>query len=244
MRITPEVRQILSRHHLFRVLDEDQMNRASLGCSTQNLDKGRHLFEQGDAARFFYYLIEGQVKLSRISPEGDEKIIEVITPGSTFAEALMFQRAPVYPVAAQTLKPSCLLKINSGHYYEVLSESPQSCLAMLADLSMRLHALVNEIDNLTLHNAACRIAGYLLSRVDQDGLVYQLDIPKLVLASRLAVKPETFSRIIKQLCCKNLISVKGNHIRILDLDGLKDFSESCSMRDGSLADSFHLPDGD
>lgn len=239
-----DLQQVLSDHLLFRALNPEQMKRASLGSATLELEKGDHLFEQGDRAEFFYYLLDGQVKLSRLSPEGDEKIIEVITPGSTFAEALMFQRMPLYPLAAQTLKKSKLLRINCAHYYAVLSESPQSCLAMLADLSMRLHALVNEIDNLTLHNAACRIAGYLLAKVPEDGIEYCLDIPKLVLASRLAVKPETFSRIIKQLCRKDMIRVKGNQIKILDLEGLRAFSESCALLEESLSHSFHLPCGD
>ncbi|MBF0255057.1 MAG: Crp/Fnr family transcriptional regulator [Gammaproteobacteria bacterium] len=235
-----ELEHILHNHRLFKSLSPDLLRRASLGASIQELAKGEHLFEQGDPADAFYYLIEGQVKLSRLSPEGDEKILEVTTPGSTFAEALMFKRVPIYPVAAQALKKSRLLRVNSVNYYAVLAESPQSCLTLLADLSVRLHALVNEIDKLTLHNAACRIAGYLLTRIPVDGLEYELDIPKLVLASRLAVKPETFSRIIKQLCAEDLIRVKGNHIRILDLQGLRDFSESCAMMEDSLSDSFQL----
>ena len=235
------LQQFLKPHHLFKALSPEQMKQACLGASITTLPKGAHLFEQGDAANYFYYLLEGQVKLSRLSPEGDEKIIEVITPGSTFAEALMFMKMPNYPVAAQLLKDSRLIRINSANYYSVVVQSVDTCLALLGDLSSRLRGLVNEIDNLTLHNAASRIAGYLLSQEQDRGLSYELDVPKLVLASRLAVKPETFSRILKQLSAANLVRVKANHVQVLDLKGLKAFSESCAIRDGSLQESFHLP---
>lgn len=235
--------QHLDQHHLFRALSPEQMRQACLGAGIIEALKGAHLFEQGDKANYFYFLLEGQVKLSRLSPEGDEKIIEVITPGSTFAEALMFLKVRDYPVAAQALRDSRLIRIHMANYYSVVVQSVDTCLALLGDLSSRLRGLVNEIDNLTLHNAACRVAGYLLTKVPDQGLCYELDVPKLVLASRLAVKPETFSRILKQLSDDGLVRVKANQVRILDLEGLRLFSDSCAIRDGSLQASFHLPSG-
>lgn len=241
MTITNNAQALLSRHPLFRSLSPEQLQRATQGASVIELTRNQHLFEQGSKAEFFYYLLEGQVTLSRFSPDGDEKIIEIVTPGSTFAEALMFMRAPFYPVAAQTLKDSRLIRINANNYYSLLSESASTCLNLLADLSQRLHGLVNEIDNLTLHNAACRIAGYLVTRAEVAGTEYELDIPKLALASRLAVKPETFSRIIKQLCLDDLIRMKGSRVHILDLNRLREFSQNCLLQEGSLTQSFHLP---
>lgn len=241
MTIANNAQALLSRHPLFRSLSAEQLQRATYSATVIEVARNQHLFEQGGKADFFFYLLEGQVKLSRLSPDGDEKIIEIVTPGSTFAEALMFMRAPFYPVAAQTLKDSRLIRINAGHYYGLLLESAPTCLNLLADLSQRLHGLVNEIDNLTLHNAACRIAGYLVTRAEMAGLEYELDIPKLALASRLAVKPETFSRIIKQLCVDDLIRMKGSQVHILDLNRLREFSQNCLLHEGSLTQSFHMP---
>ncbi|MEO5344662.1 MAG: Crp/Fnr family transcriptional regulator, partial [Gammaproteobacteria bacterium SHHR-1] len=196
------------------------------------------LFGQGEQANAFYLLVEGQIKLARLSPGGDEKIIEIINAGGTFAEALMFLRVKHYPVSAHAMKDSSLVRINSEHYFAVLAESNDTCLAMLGDLSSRIHGLINEIDKLTLHNAACRIAGYLMSRVPENGLAFELDIPKLALASRLAIKPETLSRIIKQLSQENLIKVDKSQIEILDPGELQVFAESCTQLEADFRDSF------
>jgi CRP/FNR family transcriptional regulator, dissimilatory nitrate respiration regulator len=239
----PALYHYLEQHHLFRALNPEQMRQACLGAGIIDSPKGAHLFEQGDRANYFYFLLEGQIKLSRLSPDGDEKIIEVVTPGSTFAEALMFLKVRDYPVAAQALRDSRLIRVHMANYYSVVVQSVDTCLALLGDLSSRLRGLVNEIDNLTLHNAARRVAGYLLTQVSDLGLNYELDVPKLVLASRLAVKPETFSRILKQLSDDRLVRVKANQVQILDLEGLKRYSESCALQEGSLQASFHLPSG-
>ncbi len=230
----------LKNHILFKSLSPEQMNRACFDARIVRVGRNEQLFGQGDHATAFFTLIEGQIKLARLSPDGDEKIIEIINAGGTFAEALMFLRAKHYPVSALAMKDSTLIRINSEHYYSVLSESNQTCLAMLGDLSSRIHGLINEIDKLTLHNAACRIAGYLMSRVPEDGLVFELDVPKLALASRLAIKPETLSRIIKQLNKDGLIRVSKSQIEILDADELRVFAESCTQLEADFRQSFNL----
>ena len=227
---------------LFRSFTEGQMERACLGASIIKLDKGEHLFEQGDHANHFFYLLEGQIKLSRLSAGGDEKILEVVDPGGTFAEALMFLDATNYPVAAQALADARLIRINFHKYKSVLRESTDVCFGVMADLSKRLHGLVIEIDHLTLQNAACRVAGYLLIHAPEGVMEYDLDVSKQVLASRLNIKPETFSRIIKQLNIDGLIQLKGNHVTILNMEELRQLSDSCALWEGSLSDSFKLSD--
>ena len=83
-------------------------------------------------------------------------------------------------------------------------------------LSQRLRSLIGEIDNLTLHTAKSRVSRYLLAHVPEDRRTFELDVRKNVLASRLSVKPETFSRVIKQLSQDGVISVHGGHFTIED----------------------------
>jgi len=238
MGIEDQLKQLI----LFRNFTDDQLTRACLGASTIELKKGTHLFEQGDSADHFFYLLEGQIKLARISLDGDEKILEIISPGGVFAEALMFLDATRYPVNAEALANSRLIRINFQHYKGVLRESVDVCFGVMADLSKRIHGLVMEIDHLTLQNAACRVAGYLRTHTPENADEFDLETSKHVLASRLSIKPETFSRIIKQLCSLDLIKLKGNHVTILDAEKLQEFSDSCAQREGSLSDSFRLTD--
>lgn len=205
---------------LFAGLEPEQLQRVVAGVVPLHLDEAQWLFSQGDPARRFYMVLQGQMRLFRMSPEGSEKIIEIISPGQTFAEALMFLNAPRYPVCAAALEPAELIGIEARAFAAMLRESVDTCFAVMGVLSQRLHALIGEIDNLTLHDARTRVARYLLAQVPQHQADFALEVPKGVLASRLSIKPETFSRVIRQLTQDGLCSVNGAHVTITDRAGL------------------------
>jgi CRP-like cAMP-binding protein len=202
-----------------------QLQRVAAHAVRQTFEEGQWLFSQGDPAKRFYLLQTGQIRLFRLSPEGAEKVIEIVSPGQTFAEALMFLNAPRYPVCAAALSPVQVIAIDARDFAAMLRESVDTCFVVLGALSQRLRGLIGEIDNLTLHTAKSRVARYLLAHCPEDRRALELDVRKGVLASRLSVKPETFSRVIKQLVQDGIIEVHGAHITILDRGALIDLAE-------------------
>ncbi len=205
---------------LLSQLTEAQLQRVVSHALTRRLDEGEWLFAQGDAATRFYLVEEGQIRLFRLATDGAEKVIEIVLPGQTFAEALMFLSAPRYPVSAAALEPTTLIAIDTSDFAAMLRESVDTCFVILGALSQRLRALIGEIDNLALHTARSRVARYLLSHCPADRRAFALEIPKSVLASRLSIKPETFSRVTKQLTTEGVISVHGGHFTIHDREAL------------------------
>ncbi|MGY6275172.1 Crp/Fnr family transcriptional regulator, partial [Methylomonas sp. MgM2] len=125
---------------------------------------------------------------------------------------------------AKAVIASKLWRIEMKPFLGLLQASNALCLRMLGSLSKRLHGAIQDIEQLTLQNASMRVIQLLLqSAPDGEGNQYSLDLetPKQVLASRLSVRPETFSRILQQLSRKELISVQGKTIHILDFNGLQ-----------------------
>lgn len=210
---------------LLSALSDVQLQRVSAHAVSQTLDEGQWLFSQGDPAKRFFLVQKGQIRLFRLSPEGAEKVIEIVSPGQTFAEALMFLNAPRYPVCAAALSPAEVIGIDARDFAAMLRESVDTCFVVLGALSQRLRGLIGEIDNLTLHTAKSRVARYLLSHCPEDRRAFALDVRKGVLASRLSVKAETFSRVIKQLTQDGAIEVHGSHITIQNRGVLIDLAE-------------------
>lgn len=205
---------------LLSQLTEAQLQRVVSHALKRRLEEGEWLFAQGDAATRFYLVEAGQIRLFRLAAEGAEKVIEIVSPGQTFAEALMFLSAPRYPVSAAALEPTTLIAIDTSDFAAMLRESVDTCFVVLGALSQRLRALIGEIDILTLHTARSRVARYLLSHCPAERRAFALEIPKSVLASRLSITPETFSRVTKQLMTEGVISVNGGHITIHDREAL------------------------
>ena len=216
----------LRRGPLLRPLAQDQLERIAGHALRFHLRDGEALFQQGDTAERFYLVLTGQIKLYRSSPGGNEKVIEIVTPGNTFAEALMFLNRPHYPVGATALGAVELVSIDAVDFVSLLRGSVDTCFLIMGDMSRRLRGLIGEIDNLSLHSATCRVAGYLLRRGNAEDDVFDLGVPKLVIASRLTVKPETFSRIIKVLTDRGIIRVQARHIQIIDRAALARMAEN------------------
>lgn len=224
-RPSQDVADVLQEIDLFSALDPGQLRVVIDGTQVIRLDSGARLFDHGQPARRFFHLDSGRIKLFRSSQGGGEKVIEIIQPGETFAQAVIFMEpGPDYPVSAEAIEPSVLLGFDSEAMRSVLRGSVDTCLRMLASLSRRLRQQVDEIDKLTLHSAASRLAGYLVEQASCDvprPARIQLAAPKNVIASRLGFQPETLSRTTARLMKEGLIRVEGQDIVLLDLAGLR-----------------------
>ncbi len=227
MPLAPELRRV----YLFSAMNDEEIARIEKSTRVVNLDMGEDLFHYRDPCSHFYYLRGGCMKLYRLSPEGDEKVIDIVRPGQTFAEAVTFmEREEGYPVTATAVQKSEMLQFESRTFIEVLKQSSTSCFKLMAVMSQRLRSQVNEIDRLTLHSATFRLTSYLLEELQKSlatDYTIQLDAPKSVLASKLGIQPETFSRILNRLSGKGLIEVEGQSIRVSNIDGLKDQLLEC-----------------
>ena len=209
---------------LFTALDPHQLQIVIDSTRVVRLDDGERLFDHGQPARQFFHLRSGQLKLFRTSPSGGEKIIEIIQPGETFAQAVMFMEPRGYPVGAEAIEPSVLLAFDSEVMRGVLRESADTCFRVLASMSHRLRQQVDEIERLTLHPAVSRLAGYLVAQTSSElprSHEIHLAAPKNVIASRLGIQPETFSRVAARLMRDGLIRVRGQDVVLLDVEGLR-----------------------
>lgn len=214
----------LQRLYLFNALDDQQLEIVRRNILPVSLEPKQILFEAGQPAEYFYFLAAGQIKLYSLSAEGDEKVIEVVWPGETFAEAITFMPQHTFPVNAEAIQPSQLYAIRMNTFRKLLNESPATCMRLLADMSRRLRSRINEIGNLTLHNATYRLVMFLLEQIPAGAAELKeihLGTPKTVIASRLSIQPETFSRILGKLSRQGLIQVHGNDITLLDVEGLR-----------------------
>lgn len=210
--------------YLFAGLDDTQLARVRQGMRQLHLNAGERLFDHGQRAEHFFLVCSGKIKLFRLSVDGNEKVIEIVQPGATFAEAVMFMEGRSYPVSAEAIEPSVALSFDNKTFLQLLRESTETCFRLMADVSMRLHQRLSEIDALTLKNASVRLISYILQLVPNDAgksAEVQLSAPKNILASRLSIQPETFSRILHNLSQDKLISVDGKTIHIHDLEKLR-----------------------
>ena len=215
----------LTQVPLFNSLKDEEIARIARGTREVGAARGETLFHKGDTPTGFHLVIYGQIKLAFSSSQGSEKVVDIMGQGQTFGEAVMFMDKP-YMVYAQAISDSRLLHISKNVILDELEKDPRLGRKMIAALSMRLHHLITDVESYSLHSGRQRIIGYLLRDnmgSEVKSLSVTLPTSKGIIASRLNLTQEHFSRILHELSENGLIVVEGRKIGIPDVDKLRTY---------------------
>jgi len=192
--------------------------------------QGQSIFVQGHPARAFFIVLEGWVKVYRITPGGDEAVVSVFTRGESFAEPVMFLGA-IYPASAEAASRARLLRIEAADFTAMITERPELVTAMLASIAQHTAELADEIAGLKLLSAPRRLGEFLLRLVPSGAARAEVTIPheKGLLAGRLGMTPESLSRALAALR-KMGLNVERDRIVIPDCAALRAFSRQVGRR--------------
>lgn len=217
------VQDHLAQVPLFNELPSVDLDPIARGTTEINITRGDVVFRRGDPCTGFHVVVYGQIKLMFVSSTGDEKVVRLIGPGDSFGEALMFMGKD-YIVTAQALSDTLLLHVSREALLSELERRPSVARKMLAGLSQRLHTLMGDVEAYSLRSGAQRVIGYLLKDPDmREGHPFRLEASKSVIASRLNLTPEHFSRILRDLTDRHFIRVRGREITVLNMGALVNY---------------------
>lgn len=221
------ISQTLSAFFMFKELSVEQISNIAESSQLTDYPRGTSVFNRGEAALGLYILLKGQLKLGVTSPQGSEKIISIVSPGDSFAEAILFLERQ-FPVYAQATLDSQVLLVPKSLIFSMLDNDTMFARKMLAGLSVRMHQLVQDIEMLSLQSCTQRFIGYLLqiSADASDASNVRLPASKTTIASLLNLTPETLSRTMAKLQQQGLIEVNGKDVMITDVKKLRSYDLS------------------
>jgi CRP/FNR family transcriptional regulator len=213
----------IASNRLFQGLPESELSAIDRIAVEKRYGRGETIFFEGDDGNGFYLVMEGRVKVFKMSLQGKEQILHIFGDGEPFGEVPVFHGQP-FPATAEALVKTRVLFFPRKEFVQVVTQSPSIALNMLAVLSMRLRRFASQIESLSLKEVPARLASYLLYLSEEQGGVdnVELEISKGQLASLLGTIPETLSRIFGKMSEEGLIEVQGRNIRLLDRAGLED----------------------
>lgn len=200
MRLHDDDARIIRTIPLFSGLSDEAFAWLALKMMPVTIEASGMLFFQDEPANRFFILLEGWVKLYRLSEEGAEAIVNVIAPGETFAEAAVFAQGR-FPVCAEAVTDVRAVALGADDFGETVAGNREVAFAILGSLSLRLRQLVRQIESLQVKSAPRRVADFLLSLCPAGQATCALDLPlnKGLIAKRLGMRPETFSRALARL---------------------------------------------
>jgi CRP/FNR family transcriptional regulator, dissimilatory nitrate respiration regulator len=218
--------QIVRSTPLFGAMPQEVAQSLVGNQAVRVYEKGTLLFQQGEPASSFFVVLDGWVKLFRITPDGSEAIVGVFCRGESFAEAAIFMGGR-YPVSAEVATTARLVSIDGAMLRRRIHEQPNLAFSMLASASYHLKFLVEQIEQIKVLSAPQRIADFLikLCAVREGTCTIELPYEKALIAGRLGMKPESLSRALAKLRPLG-VSVEREHVSIVDVDLLVRFVES------------------
>ncbi|MBB4305312.1 CRP-like cAMP-binding protein [Rhodobium orientis] len=214
---------LIRKTPLFSGISKAQFEAILSDGVTKTISRGETLFLQGDPAEALFVVLEGWVKLYRMTPAGDEAVVHVFTDGQSFAEAAAFTGG-VYPVSAEAVTDGRLLYIPVARLFDRVRAEPEIGFALLASTSLHLHTLVQQIEALKAQTGAQRVAEFLVGLCkDRDAAgrrTIVLPYDKALIAGRLGMKPESLSRAFQRLRDYG-VRIASNKAEIADIDTLR-----------------------
>jgi len=226
--------ELLKQCPLFAGLREEDLKRIRGIALLKQVGKREVLFSDGEQANGFYVILSGKVKLYKISPEGKEQILHMVSAPDAFAEAALFHEGS-YPAFAEALVDSQLLFFPKRDFIHLIERNPQLSINMIVSLSHFLRKFASLIEELSLKEVSSRVAKYLIDlslKSAKDGKNLKevdLDLSKTQLASKLGTISETLSRTLSKMKAKGVIDVNKNKILILNRELLGEMASGMKI---------------
>lgn len=214
---------------LFSLCPPETLQYLAQNAVVQTHKKGKILFIHEDTADRYYLISSGWVKIFRETLDGTQAVIDILDAGHLVGESAVLLDDE-YPYSAEVVEQAEIVSLSSHELKVELDRNPVLMKTMLQIMARERKAQTSEIEHLSIQNAPQRIGCFLLRLTKQGDEGYvQLHLPydKTLIASRLGMQPETFSRALKKLKKETDIEVKGATVIIKDLQALSDFS--CAM---------------
>ncbi len=222
---------LVSKHSLFSAMPESLIEGFLHAAQPISVANGTTLFMQNDESEWFYFITNGWVKLFRETLDGDEAVIDMVTNGHIFGESAIIDDG-IHSFGATTVEDCQLIRMPSKMLRLAVAENHSVALAMLGSMSRHRKQQTREIESLNLQNASQRIGCFLLRLCgvnDIEPISLQLPYDKSLIAARLGMKSETFSRALNKLRNDTSITVKGSNVEIPEIDALSHYAcTACS----------------
>lgn len=210
-----------SKVPMFSGLSDVELHRIIRLTGHKSYKKGETLFLEGEASETLYILNEGQIKLSKITKDGKEQILHILTPGDFFGELSLFGTNRICNFSSFAVSDTRICILTKNHMDSILRENPDIALKILSTVSDRLAETENLAQNLATKDVEARIAYILLEFCDKygtekDGEIHiRVPINREEMANYAGVTRETMSRKLKKLETEGILAFQGSKVIIV-----------------------------
>jgi len=203
---------------LFSNVSDEDLEQVASHLIERRFPRNTTIVEEGLAGDYMYVIREGRVKVTKLSEDGREKILEFLDAGSFFGEMALLDRAPRI-ASVKTLKPVKLLALSRTDFLNLLRKSPDLSLSVIQELCKRLRTVDDQASALSFQRVKDRTKG-LLQRLARDpheeGGRVTPPLTHQQMADMIGTSRETVTRVVKELKQEGWLLQEGKRYRVGD----------------------------
>lgn len=223
----------LSQVPVFQSAGEEELRVIAAVATRQKLEAGMVLFCAGDTGDALYVVESGNIKISRITAEGKERILRILGQGEVIGEMALFDEEP-RSADAVAMGDTLLIRLPKAEFLKILETVPQLAIRLLAVLAARLRMMNEKLEDLTFLDARRRIArllvdlagGWYEQHEDPDAVTLKLKLTHEEMAALVGTSRETVSRVLGEFQETGTIYVAERVVHIRKWNELKKLVET------------------
>ncbi len=221
-----EVFRALKKIPIFSSLTDDELKEIEPYLLKEGFKRKEEIFSEGDSPEWFYILIEGKVKITKMSYDGKEIILELISPPDFFGGLAVLRGFP-YPANAVAMEDSEVIKISRKDFLNIIDRFPDVMYEITSNLGERIKEFHETLKSIALERVESRIASLLLKLSDKIGeerdkkTVINMRLTKQDIAEMVGTTVETAIRVMSKLKKSGYIDDEEGKITINDIERLR-----------------------
>ncbi|MFB0534787.1 MAG: Crp/Fnr family transcriptional regulator [Anaerolineae bacterium] len=203
----------------FSELGQDELAEVASRVQERTFGRGEVILLEGEAPRAVYFIVRGQVRIYRLSPEGREQVLKRLGPGEAFNLVPVLDGGP-NPSSAMAWTDVTVYAVERGHFVQMVREHPALAVAVLTDFAAKLRHMTALVEDLSLRTVGARLAKLLLTQA-AEGDAAPRRMTQQEMAAQLGTVREVVGRALAELEREGLIRMERHRIVIVDRSGLE-----------------------
>jgi len=213
------IAEILRKLPFFSEFSEDELAEMVSRAHERTFRRGEVILLEGEAPQAVYFIVHGQVRIYRLSPEGREQVLKRLGPGKAFNLVPVLDGGP-NPSSAMAWTDVTVYVIERSHFVQIVREHPAVAMAILTDFAAKLRHMTALVEDLSLRTVGARLAKLLLTQA-AEGEAAPRRMTQQEMAAQLGTVREVVGRALAELEREGLIRMERHRIVIVDRSGLE-----------------------
>ncbi len=215
---------------LFSELTREELRKITALSRLVNYNKDEYVFHEGDEFLGIYIVLKGQVKIFKMSPQGKEYILHLLTKPHLFGDVPLFTGGDC-PASVQVLDDTTLLFVPKNEFLNLLEDNPKLSFKIMSGFAKRLKNITVKAEDLSLKEVVNRLADYIVKGIESGESknlpepFFKIPLSNPTLAAYLGTIPETISRAVKKLRDNNIIRVQDRTVFVKNFEELKKLAD-------------------